>query len=311
MLFADVLSNAIVGLDAMAQEDVGRAALAALHPGHPFQCPPVLGALDCALWDLRGKLFGAPVFELLGGSQRDAIPCYASVLSHGEEVETSIRLAKQIVNEGFLGQKWGLRKSLAGIPDVRHYVDFALRLRDAVGPTHLLMFDAFGAWDPGAIVRFCDAARDVDIAWLEEPVPSNFPRLLATLRQRCRVPIAAGEHCYDDASALELLCPTAVDFFQPDFGWCGITVGCRMVAISRAWGIPIIPHGNSVLPALHVATSLPVEVCPMFEYHFAPRFDRLAFLESPPIPEDGYIRAPRTPGIGIAIRGNVAYKSES
>jgi L-alanine-DL-glutamate epimerase-like enolase superfamily enzyme len=302
ILLLGSIRRQVIGLDALALEQVHDAASRAAMPGHPGQCSIVLGALDCALWDIRGKVFDCPVYQLLGGPVRREVPCYASLLGFDAGGEDSLDVAQEIKFAGFAGQKWALREGPEQAPTtLGRNVERVTRLRGAVGEGYALMVDALCSWNHTYALEFCNRVAGLDLTWLEEPLASGRISELAELRDKCGVPIAAGEHVYSDLDAHEHLRRRALDFFQPDAAWCGLTLAGRMVCLARVWDVAVVPHGNGLLPALHLAASQLARWIPMLEYHVTLESRRQYFFKRPLRPVKGVLMLPEASGLGTDI----------
>lgn len=302
ILLLGAIRTQIIGLDPLASERILQVASRASVPGHPNQIPFVVGALDCALWDLRGKILGRPVFQLLGGPLRETVPCYASLLAIDPDAKDAWKLAEDVKTAGFVGQKWGLRAGAdGGVRTLQRNVDCVLRLREWLGADYPIMIDALGSWSLPYALRFCARVGSESLTWLEEPLAPGRVTDLADLRARSPVPIAAGEHNYSEIAAQEHLRCGSVDFYQPDVAWCGLTVAYRIVCIARAWDVPVVFHGNGLMPALHLAAAHSARDVPMLEYHATLESWRQFFLVNPLVPVDGQLTLPLGLGLGIDI----------
>ncbi|MCH5584859.1 mandelate racemase/muconate lactonizing enzyme family protein [Shimazuella sp. AN120528] len=258
-----------------------------------------LGALDCALWDIKGKIFQVPVFELLGGPCREKIPCYASCMGFDEEGAEVPKIVKQMENEGYLAQKWALRKKESG-DSLSRNIQSAKRICDS--SSQKVMFEILGSWAISQTKEFCNQMKSYSIGWIEEPIPSEM--LLSSLidLKDINIPIAAGEHIYNRFEAYSLLTSKLIDYFQLDIGWCGgITESIRIVAMSSTLGIPLIPHGHNFLPGLHLAFAYAPETIPMLEYHITIEPRRQIFYKHPVKPKNGSISLPEQPGLGTEL----------
>lgn len=262
-----------------------------------------LSAFDLALWDLIGQVRNVPVFELLGGPTRRKIPAYASMLGFDPDAEYAPKLAQKIQAEGYHGQKWALRDGPAeGEEGLRRNLRRITRLREAVGEEHQLMVDVFGRWDLTYAREFCRRAEHVKLTWIEEPLPPELAHSYNRLKTATTLPIAVGEHCYTRFEAATLLDSNAIDYLQPDAGWCGgITELGRIVALASSIGIPIVPHGAGLIPSLHIAASECSTDIPLVEYHLTIEPRRQWFFNSLVKPEGGVITVPDVSGLGLKI----------
>ncbi len=262
-----------------------------------------ISAVDCALWDLRGKLLGLPVYRLLGGPTRERVPCYASMLGHSHEPGAVRDAAQQAVAAGFTAQKWFFRYGPGdGLEGMERNIDLVRTVRDAVGPHIEIMVDCWMGWDANYAIRLLERIAEYRPRWLEEPVPPDRIGDLAAIRRASRVPIATGEHEYTRWGFLQLLQAEAVDVLQADPDWCGgISELVRICTLASAFGRHVVPHGHSVPAAVHVIAAQPPAVCPMAEFLLLNQPVAQHFHATYVAPEDGAIALPSDPGLGVAI----------
>lgn len=260
-----------------------------------------ISAVDNALWDLRGKAYDAPVWQLLGGPNRQQIPAYASTLGTPHDEETLTATARELLVEGFAGQKWFLAYGPGeGPKGMEANIDLVRRLRAEVGPRTSLMFDAFNSWDLPYAVEWTKSVQEYRPTWLEEVFHPSQQQLFAQLRSRTQVPLATGEHLYDRNDVLPYLRDGALVALQCDPEWCGgVTELVRICALADTFGVPVIPHGHGVRAALHVVASQSPATCPMVEYLLRVMPGRHRFELNPPTPQHGAFALPTAPGFGI------------
>jgi len=296
------LRDRVVGANVFAHERLWQEAYGAERHGRSGHYVLALSALDCALWDLRGRARASSVMELLGGPVPERIPAYASLLGSDPDDDGAAELARRVRDEGYAGQKWALRDTpLEGEGGLRRNVERVARLREAVGPYHSLSFDALGKWSAGYALEFCRRVGRFNVAWLEEPLPPGSVAAYARLRS-CGLPIAAGEHAYTRHEAFELLETGGVSTLQPDIAWCGgVTEGLKIAALCSVRDVPLCPHGNGLVPALQLAGALPARAVPMVEYHLGVEPKRQFFLKHKFQPAGGCFDLPRSSGLGIEL----------
>jgi len=263
-----VLAPFLTGQDALAQatlwDKMQRLDRHARH-GH---LKMAISAVDNALWDLRGRAFDAPVWQLLGGSGRASVPAYVSTLGAPHDSASVQSLARELAAAGFAGQKWFLAHGRAdGVAGQQANIDLARGVRSAVGPDLPLMFDAFMSWDLPYAVSWCQAVADIRPAWLEEPFAPAQVDAYAALRDKTSIPLAGGEHLYDRQEVLPFLTERILTVVQADPEWCGgVTELVRICAVAETFGVPVIPHGHGLHAAIHVVASQSPATCPMSEY---------------------------------------------
>lgn len=263
-----------------------------------------ISAVDCALWDLRGKILGQPVYRLLGGPTRERVPCYASLLGSSLDPGLVRERAQWAVAQGFTAQKWFFRHGPSdGLAGMDRNVALVRTVREAVGPQVELMFDCWMGWDATYATRLLARIAEYRPRWLEEPVPPDRVGDLAAIRRAGHgVPVATGEHEYTRWGFLRLLQADAVDVLQADPDWCGgISELVKICALASAWGRPVVPHGHSLHAALHVIAAQSPATCPLAEFLVRAQPAKQHFHREYLQPRDGALALPTAPGLGIAL----------
>jgi len=197
-----------------------------------------IAGVDLALWDLLARSRGCSVLALIGGACRPSIPAYASGGWAGEQ-----QLAEELgryVEQGFRAIKMRVGAMDGG---VRSSLARARAARAALGPGIALMVDAHGTMNVAEAKRFCAAAAELELRFVEEPVASDDRAGLAEVRRSSALPIAAGESetsCFDFAELLER---RAIDVLQPDLAIAGgFSEGQRIAALAWAHRLELAPH---------------------------------------------------------------------
>jgi D-galactarolactone cycloisomerase len=232
--------------------------------------------LEVALWDLMGQMAGQPLWRLLGGRRRE-VPLYASTGERIAAVERAEK-ARRLQAEGF-----GALKLRFHAPDPRADLAVVAAVRQAVGPEMAIMvdanqgwqmaWDASPAWDFKTAVWVADALAELDVYWLEEPLPRHDYEGLARLRQRARLRIAGGEGNREFNELRQYLRHGSLDVYQPDVVWStGILRGRQIAAEVQSAGAIYSPHtwgdGLVLLANLHVAAA--VSTAPFIEFPYDP-----------------------------------------
>ncbi len=292
----------LIGRDALAIELLHDQMLRLNRHGRSGFFMTAMSVIDCALWDLRGKAWGQPVYRLLGGPTRDNVPAYASMLGFSVEPHAAAATALQYQEAGFAAQKWffayGPRDGAAG---QEANLALALALREALGPHYPLMFDAFMGWDVSYAREMAGLLAPMRPRWLEEPIP---PERVGGLRRvrSAGVPVATGEHVYTRWQIKELLVAEAVDVLQADPDWTGgISELFKIGSLASAFEVPLYPHGHSLLPALHLAAASSPATVPMVEYLVQFQESKQYFHHPIYRPERGAIALPELPGLGLVL----------
>ena len=262
-----------------------------------------VSAVDCALWDLKGKLMGLPIYRLLGGPMRSEVPAYASMLGFSVDPIQAVEVAIQYKEMGYKAQKWFFRYGPGdGEEGKDKNVAMIHALREALGVNYPIMADAYMGWDVAYTLEMLPLLEPYHLTWVEEPIPPEHVEGFSRIHAITSVPLATGEHVYTRWQVLELLKARAVDYIQTDPDWTGgITELIKICSVASAYEVPVVAHGHSLLAALHVAGSQSPSVVPMVEYlvRFQPekQYFHLPIYQ----PENGVIPLPQQPGLGYSL----------
>jgi L-alanine-DL-glutamate epimerase-like enolase superfamily enzyme len=298
------MKGLIVGLDPLATNMVWDVLYRAAIHGRKGTPMLAISAIDCALWDLKGKVMGQPVYRLLGGPTRPDLPAYVSALAYRvDDPDLVAAQAKRFADQGYKGQKWFFRHGPAeGKAGFERNLALVEAARAGAGPDMALMFDAWNSWDVPYTLDFARAAAPHRPAWIEEPVLPDRIDQMAELTRRSPVAISGGEHEYTRFGFLDLFQRQALDIVQPDPMWCGgITETIAICALASAYGKTVIPHGESIAAVAHVVASQPADVCPMVENLEKFNVGWQHFLVDPLTPVGGRIQLDNRPGLGLVI----------
>lgn len=277
-----------------------------------------MGALDMALWDLRGKIEGKPTWRLLGGAAHEAVTPYASLLPEGDTVEAyGESLLKRALGAKKLGFKAvKLEVCIKGpyshnsiqVADDRAIAEIVRACRRALGPEMTVMVDVAYCWpDWKAALRAIDMFVDQDIYFVETPLPSDDIEGYARLTAACDVRIAAGEWLNSRFEFRELMDMDALDVVQPDVGRVGgLTEARRVAEAARDRGLVVVPHcwksAIGIAASLHLAAVSPA--CAFIEYLPAELADsrlRKSLVKNDFTLVDGRLPLPETPGLGVEL----------
>jgi D-galactarolactone cycloisomerase len=256
-----------------------------------------LGGIDTALWDIRGKIAGKPIHQLLGGS-RTRIPAYASALLWKNDPEELGREAEQHLADGFRGMKMRLGRNYEYD---RAAVDI---VRRTIGPDSKLMIEGNARYSLDQARRIAATYREKDVYWFEEPFPPEDIDSYLALRPDLGLSLAAGENEFGLQGFRELIDRGMVDILQPDCSRCGGITECRRIGLAGAeHGLKVATHGWSdaiaVVANVHVIASLPTGLTVEIDRTGNGLVDDL--LTEPLRVFDGEIAVPQKPGLGIEL----------
>ncbi len=293
----------LIGDDPLANERLWDIMYRSAVHGRKGEAMFAISAIDCALWDLKGKWHNAPVYQLLGGPVRREIPAYASALGFSIEPEKARERAKQFTDEGYVATKWFVRNGPADGPEgIRKNVELMRTLREAVGDDVDIMLDAWMSWDVPYTLQMAHLLEEYRPRWIEEPVLPDKIGQYAEIRRRSPVPIAGGEHEYTRWGIKQLLDAEAVEVMQADTYWAGgITEMQKIFTVASTYDIPVIPHGHSTPANAHLIAAQPVLTAPLLEYLVKWNQIHQHFFREPLRPEHGVVTVPDRPGMGMEL----------
>jgi L-rhamnonate dehydratase len=256
-----------------------------------------ISAVDLALWDLVGKIRKEPVYNLIGGLSRDEITFYCT----GPE-------PLAIKELGFWGAKVPLPHShFEGEEGLRKNLEFLARHRAAVGADYPLMVDCYMSLTVNYAIRLAEAAKPLNIHWWEEVLsPDDDDGYREIKRAHPTLKWTTAEHEYTRYGFRQLIAERVIDILQPDVMWVGgLTETLRIAAHAAAYDTPVVPHGSGPYSYHFIANQTGPAFC---EYVAAspdgksiqPVFGTL--FEGEPMPVNGRLKIPDTPGFGMEIR---------
>ncbi|WP_035753815.1 enolase C-terminal domain-like protein [Parafrankia discariae] len=241
-----------------------------------------VGALDCAGWDLHGRIVGRPVAELLTAEAAESVPLYASHLSV-ELVSPDIVAERQdLAAAGFRLTKWSLRQPPTGASEPL----LAAMRRLMEDAPHPLAFDGHGTWSAESIPILGELSRADHLWWLEDLLSTSTAGAYRNVAST-NTKVAVGERLVDVPAAIQIVRETAVSTLTPDVVWLGgITPTTRLLRDTNFRKLPVFLHGRAYLPALQVAAAFDDTVGAVeFRIQWEPRRQRL--YQRPSLPRQG------------------------
>lgn len=256
-----------------------------------------VSAVDIALWDLKGKVLKRPVYELLGGPQKDAIFCYATGFDTQWYMELGFKATKVFT-------PYGQDKGLEGF---QRNVDLVAKTRETVGDDVEMMVDCWLNMDVDYTVRFAEAIRQYRPRWIEDAIGADDHSGYAALRERLPwQTLASGEHWYMPASFLHAINERYVDILQPDIAWAGgITSVMKICHMAQAANVSVITHAGMNYPwGQHLAYAMPAIPWGERSEGVSPPgvpLEEMTILPGTPTIKDGYVKPSDAPGWGLEI----------
>ncbi len=273
--------------------------------GGPIWTSAISG-VEQALWDIKGKALGAPVYDLVGGAVRDEIKLYTHTLFGDQTPEAFAESAREAVALGFQAVKCdplGYAEQRMDASETRLAADRIRATREAVGPDVDILIEGHGRLSPNMAIRMARLLEPFNPFFFEEPVPPESVAEMAKVAESINIPVATGERLYTRWAYRELLESQAADYIQPDLCHCGgFSEGRKIAALAETYHVRVLPHNPngpiSTLVGLHFGISTPN--FEMLEYPRQPD-DQLPLLRGMPVVKDGRLSAPIEPGWGVEI----------
>ena len=289
----DALASETVGADPHPVEAIGRGLLHEAGAGSPAGLVTrAVSAIDVALWDIRGKALGLPVWKLLGAGS-GVLPTYASgYLWRHFDLDELATAATALVAKGFRAMK--LR--MGGEETVKAELARLRTVREAVGDSIVLMVDVNQGWDVNRAITAGREMAEHGVYWLEDPTHFQDHAGLARIADALDTPIAAGEYAYGIEPFRHMLEARSIDIVMVDLLRAGgITQWMKIAHMAEAYNLPVVTH---LAPEIlgHALAAAPNG---LFVEHMPWAFP--LFEEVPTVNASGHLVMPDAPGLGLAF----------
>jgi galactonate dehydratase len=265
-----------------------------------------MSAIEQALWDIKGKVAGLPVYDLLGGRCHDRIKLYANGPA-GDTLEEYADSGRALVEQGYTALKTGVTvpmRPVQGDDAIREAAARFEALRGAVGDAVEIAFDAHGRFSPAMSIKLARALEPYNVWFLEEPALPENAKGLEQVARATSIPVATGERLFTKWAFREVLELGAAALLQPDLSHCGGVLEARAIAaMAEVYFCGFAPHNplgpvNTIVSA-HVGMASPnfvaLETC-----LYPPAWTRGLLTESLSI-ADGWLELPDRPGWGVEL----------
>ena len=267
-----------------------------------------IAAIDIALWDIKGKSLGVPVYDLLGGRVRDKVACYCHLSpGHSGGTEELVENARQRRSEGWRFLRWGLPAEgdlLEPGAAVREADAQFRALREALDEEIELCFDVHTRLSPADAIWLCRQVVPFRPFFIEDPIRSESPQAFHRLRQKTDVPLAAGEQFASKWDFRELIDHDLIDYARIDLCIAGgLTEAKKIAGWCEGHYIDIAVH-NPLGPGATAACvhyNLAIPNFGVQEQPHPPGTTLTDVISNQPVWEDGHILAPTDPGLGLAF----------
>lgn len=279
-----------------------------------------ISAIDIALWDIKGKALGVPVYELLGGRTRDKVRSYGAVFQFTPEAMAKgcLELKKQGFTCARLMITGDMSQTQTGMEDdifngkVKKYTDMVAACRQAVGEDFDFVLECHRSLTPSEAIAFGNAVEKYHPLFLEDPIAPDNVEVMEDVASKISIPIATGERCINIQEMELIMTKKAARYVRPDVcALGGITPAKKVAAMAEANYVGIVPHNP--LGPVSTAACLQLDASiPNFTIQEFPSFylqgGEAAMLKEPLEVEHGYIKVPNRPGIGIELIDDISEK---
>ena len=281
-----------------------------------------ISGIESALWDITGQAAGVPIWQLLGGKFRDKIRIYNDC--HAGETETPeayAAKAREVEARGFTAIKFDIDplpsrrdryNRCISNDDIGHYVEVVTAIRESLDSNTDLAIDAHWFYAPVDILKIAHAFEDLDLLWLEDPIPPENIAAMEGVTKSTRTPICTGENFYTRFGFRDLIETQAADIISPDMAKAGgLLEGRRIADLADMYYIPIAPHniGSPVQTAAncHVMAAVPNFL--VLEFHHLDNPFWAGIVNEGPLIQEGHIDVPNLPGLGVTLNEDLLKNS--
>lgn len=274
-----------------------------------FSAPCALGAIEQAMWDINGQIFGVPVHALFGGKLRDRIRCYANINRSTRDRQPAgfARNAERAMRSGLDAIKLAPFDGMPEDPSkaeahTQEGLACARAVRTAIGPRGDLLIDGHSHFSLQRGLQLAREFEPMDLFWLEEICPGI--ENLATIDRAAKMPTAGGESLFGVKAFHPYIAGKAVDIVMPDIKYCGGLLEMKKISsMAEGAGLKVSPHGPASpvgnIAAAHVCTTLPNFL--ILEHSFGETDWRAELIEPAEQLINGHIVPPDRPGFGVKL----------
>ncbi len=298
------LASLLIGKDPLATEYLWDVMFRS--SVHGRQGEPMMGisVIDNALWDLKGKWLGQPVYRLLGGPTQKTMPAYASMLGYSVTDFDLVReRAQEMKSRGYKAQKWFFRHGpMSGPEGLKLNVQMVKTVREALGDEDDIMLDCWQSMDVNYVTRLAEQIAEYRPRWLEEVAMPDRIDSYRKIREKTNIPIAGAEHEYTRWGFKRFLDAEALDIIQPDLNWSGgLSEVLKIAALATSYDVITICH-QGVSPAGMAFSSVQPPIhTPYVEMLIKHAALSYFFLNEGPKSADGLLTVSDNQGFGYEI----------
>lgn len=304
------MSGYLIGRDPRQIEDIWQVLYRCAFYRGGVVLASAMSGIDQALWDIKGKYYNMPVYEMLGGACREKVPVYYG--TGGDTPEEMARNAKKVQELGYKATKTGVEPTnyIDSFKKVEELCAKIAATREACGSDFGIAIDFHGRVHKAMAKVMARELRPYHLMFIEEPVLSENMEAFSDIAEAANCPIATGERLYTRWDFKRLCTQGAVDIVQPDLSHAGGILECKKIAsMAEAFDMSIAPH--CPLGPIAFASCIQLDACTpnavtqeqSVGIHKTVGNDQLVYLKDPGVfhYKDGYVTPPKAPGLGIEI----------
>ncbi len=281
-----------------------------------------LSGVEQALWDIKGKHFGMPVYDFLGGKLRGKVRAYANAWAFkaielggmDDKPESVAKNAEATVSDGFTALKWDpFRRGgqVISKEEEKYAIASVRAVREAVGPDIDLLIECHGRFNMWSAIRMAQKLEPFDPFFYEEPIPPDNVDAMAEVQRAINLPIATGERLYNRWEFRPLFEKQAARIIQPDICHAGGILELKKIAaMAEAYYVSVQPHNSngpiSTVASLHLDACIPNFIIQELFYPDLELYNEI--LTDPIEYEDGFLKIPTRPGLGTDINEEAILK---
>ncbi len=303
-IVATRLRGLLLGRDPIAHEMLWDQMHRVMVHGRQGDAMIAISAVDCALWDLKGRWLNTPVYKLLGGPTRESVPAYVSMLGYDVLDPGRVRArAMEYKARGYTAQKWFFRHGpMSGPEGMRKNVELVRTVREAIGEDDALMLDCWQSMDVPYVIELAERIAEFRPKWLEECCMPDRIDSHRRIKDKISIPLSGAEHEYTRWGFRRFIDAGALDILQPDIYWCGgLSETLKITALATAHDLIVIPHGHSTPAGSHFSLAQSPIHTPYQEYLTKWNDVHQHFLQNPVRPVQGHISSNDLPGLGMDL----------
>ena len=310
------LTRSLIGQDPRNVDKLFRDMMSSMSASGFYQgaVMSAISGIESALWDITGQAAGVPIWQLLGGKFRDKIRIYNDCHAGETEIpEAYAAKAREVEARGFTAIKFDIDplpsrrdryNRCISNDDIAHYVEVVTAIRESLDSNTDLAIDAHWFYAPVDILKIAHAFEDLDLLWLEDPIPPENIAAMEGVTKSTRTPICTGENFYTRFGFRDLIETQAADIISPDMAKAGgLLEGRRIADLADMYYIPIAPHniGSPVqtVANCHVMAAVPNFLVLEFHHLDNPFWDGI--VNEGTLIQEGYIDVPNLPGLGVTL----------